>query len=270
MPKDLTDQWKNVDRAFSKQSTHFDEDDSSNPILQEWRQRIYAHVDKFLKPNSKILELNAGTGIDAIRFAEQGHSVRATDLSGGMITKMREKISIAVLTDKITVQQVSFDALDEVEGKFDYVFSNFGGLNCIDDLEKVSRHLPKLLNDGAFVTWVIMPRISPWEWTWILKGKIKTAFRRFNVNGTTARLEGESFTTFYHSLSKIEKSLGPTFRLINTEGLGVISPPPSAENFVKRFQTISYILNRIDRAASRMPLFNRWGDHIIVTFLFRS
>lgn len=270
MPTELTDQWKNVDRAFSKQSTHFDEDDFSNPILQEWRQRIYAHVDKFLKPDSKILELNAGTGIDAIRFAQQGHSVRATDLSSGMIARLREKILIDSLADKIIAQQVSFDKLDEVEGKFDYGFSNFGGLNCIDDLEKVTMYLPKLLNNGAYITWVIMPRISPWEWTWIFKGKFKAAFRRLNVNGTTARLEGESFTTFYHSLGKIKKSLGPAFKLINAEGLGVISPPPSAENFVKRFRTISNLLNRIDRATSKIPQLNRWGDHVIVTFQFRS
>ncbi|MBI1768796.1 MAG: methyltransferase domain-containing protein [Bacteroidetes bacterium] len=270
MPTELIDQWKNVDQAFSKQSIHFDEDDFSNAILQEWRKRIYKHVDQFIKPNSKILELNAGTGIDAIRFAREGHSVHATDISGGMIKKLKDKISIHSLTNTISIQQISFENIDNVEGKFDYVFSNFGGLNCIDDLKKVTRHLPKLLNEGGFITWVIMPRVSPWEWTWAFKGKFKEAFRRFDRNGTSAHLEGETFTTYYYSSDQIKDCFDSQFQLLKTEGLGIFSPPPSAVNFAKRFRGISNFLNRIDRVASKMYPFNRWGDHVIVTLEFYS
>ena len=38
----------------------------------------------FLAPRSSILELNAGTGEDAVYFAQQGHNVHATDISAGM------------------------------------------------------------------------------------------------------------------------------------------------------------------------------------------
>jgi len=266
MPTELIDQWKNVDRAFSRQSIHFDEDDFSNPILREWRQRIYSHVDQYLKPYSRILELNAGTGIDAIRFAQQGLTVHATDLSIGMIAKMREKISMASLTDKISVQQISFDQLDKVEGKFDYVFSNFGGLNCINDLVKVTRHLPKLLNEGAFITWVIMPRICPWEMMWLFRGKFKEAFRRFKNEGAIAHLEGESFITYYHSFNKIKKAFGSQFALVKTEGLGVFSPPPSALHFIKKFPQANRLMDRIDESLGKKIPFSHWGDHLVITF----
>ena len=249
MLTEVADQRKGVEAAFSKQSVHFDDEDIVNPILQAWRQRIYAHADAFIKPNSKILELNAGTGIDAIRFAKQGHTVHATDISSGMLKRLNEKVSAFSLSDKITVQQVSYEQLDQVRGKFDYVFSNFGGLNCIDDLKKVTRHLPQLLNQDAHVTWVIMPCISPWEWAWLLKGKFKDAFRRFEKNGVMANVEGESFLTYYHSLRAIEKSFDQQFQLIKSKGLGVFSPPPSAQNFVKRFPGVSDFLNKIDRLA---------------------
>jgi ubiquinone/menaquinone biosynthesis C-methylase UbiE len=264
MSSETFDQQKNVNAAFSKQSAHFDEDDLRNPILQAWRQRVYGHVDQFVKPNSKILELNAGTGIDAMRFAELGHEVHATDLSNGMIVKLKEKSS--AMADQITVQQLSFDRLDLVEGKFDYVFSNFGGLNCIEDLKEVTKHLPRLLNPAGFVTWVIMPRIAPWEWVWMLKGNFSGAFRRFKKNGVMAHLEGEFFRTYYHSLREIEKSFGQQFQLVGCEGLGVFSPPPGAEQFIKKFAHISGFLNRIDRTMSKNSPFSGWGDHIIVTF----
>src|SRR5882724_3948019 len=117
MPVEL-DQWQHVNRAFTKQSAHFDEDDFANPILQRWRTRIYKHVDQFISPRSKILELNAGTGIDAVRFAKMGHLVHATDISDGMTAKLAEKASHHLLQEKLTIQQVSFDQLDKVEGKF--------------------------------------------------------------------------------------------------------------------------------------------------------
>ena len=270
MLTEVADQMRNVDAAFSKQSTHFDEEDFSNLILQEWRQRIYNHADAFKKPNSKILELNAGTGIDAIRFAKQGHTVHAIDISDGMIKRLNEKVSALSLSDKITTQQISYEQLNGVDGKFDYVFSNFGGLNCIDDLRKVTKHLPSLLNQNAFVTWVVMPRIAPWEWTWMLKGKFKDAFRRFEKHGVLANVEGETFLTYYHSLRAIEKSFGPKFQLIKSEGLGVFSPPPSASSFVKRFGRVSDFLNRTDRSVSCLFPFNRWGDHVIATFRSRG
>src|SRR5690349_9153645 len=135
MPTEAADRWLAVNAAFSKQSIHFESDDFSNPVLRQWRMRIYSHVSHFIKPDANILELNAGTGLDAAHFASRGHSVHATDISDGMIEKLREKASAQ--PNKITVQQVSFAQLDQVDGKFDYVFSNFGGLNCIKDLREV-------------------------------------------------------------------------------------------------------------------------------------
>ncbi|GHN00391.1 hypothetical protein WSM22_18800 [Cytophagales bacterium WSM2-2] len=262
--------WEQVNKAFSKQSPHFDSDDFVNPVLQHWRTRIYQHVDRFIHPNSKILELNAGTGIDAIRFAQSGHQVHATDLSDGMISTLKTKIAGQSLQNKITIQQVSFEELNKVDGTFDYVFSNFGGLNCSADLDKVTKYLRQLLNKNGIVTWVIMPRITPWEWLWVFRGKPGSAFRRFRKNGAAAHLEGEIFMTYYYSVAEIRKSLSQEFQIIKTEGLGFFSPPPAALNFVKKFPGISSFLEKLDCTTGKLFPFNRWGDHVIVTFSLRD
>ncbi|MBY0433063.1 MAG: class I SAM-dependent methyltransferase, partial [Cyclobacteriaceae bacterium] len=85
--------YANVNRAFTTQSHHYDEDDRDNIILQQWRSHVYRHVEQYLRPKARILELNAGTGIDAVYFALKGNAVLATDLSDGMVGKISEKIA---------------------------------------------------------------------------------------------------------------------------------------------------------------------------------
>jgi ubiquinone/menaquinone biosynthesis C-methylase UbiE len=238
----------------------------ANPILQEWRKRIYAHVQSFLKPGSYLLELNAGTGIDALYFAGQGNRVHATDLSPGMVQEMEKKI-FALGISGISCQQVSFQHLDEVtQGDFDYVFSNFGGLNCIQDLSLVTRHLSKKLKPGGYVTWVIMPTFCPWELSWLLRGKWRQAGRRFQKGGTRAHVEGEYFQTYYHSLADVQRALGRSFELVRSEGLGVFAPPPAAIRFYTNHPFLTRLLKRVDKALKDHFPFHRWGDHIIVTF----
>lgn len=239
-----------VNLAFSTQSAHYDHDDKTNHVLQDLRKQVYAHVERHIRANSRILELNAGTGIDASYFISQGHSVLATDLSDGMIIELKKK--------GIDSKQLSYERLDELKGKtFDYVFSNFGGLNCIDDLNKVTKHLSSLMNPGGFVTFVIMPPTCLWEIA-------SMNFRRFHKEGVMAHIDGHYFRTWYHSLSDIKKAFGGVFQLIESEGLAALSPPPHKTDFS------AYKFSRkIDRIVNRSFPFNRWADHIIVTFRLR-
>jgi len=260
-----------VNAAFSKQSVHYDADDLQNVILNEWRQQVYDHVYQFLKPGKHLLELNAGTGLDALHFVNGGNSVLATDISDGMIHEIERKIQQQSLAKKLSCRQVSYDQLDTIGAQnFDYVFSNFGGLNCINDLSKVTKHLPALLNDGAYVTWVIMPRISLWEMMGLLKGNGKKAIRRFQKNGVMAHLEGEYFFTFYHSLSDIKKSFSSSFRFIKSEGLGVLSPPPHRDDLANKRRGLYKFLRKIDVGIRNVFPFNRSGDHLIVTFQYHK
>lgn len=264
----MVSELQSVNNAFSKQSLHFDEDDANNPVLQRMRQQVYRHVEQYIKPKSKILELNAGTGIDALYFIGRGHHVHATDLSTGMIDQLRIKAKAKNIGQALTVQQLSYTELDKLVGKdFDYVFSNFGGLNCISDSSTVTRHLPSLLKRNGYITFVIMPVICPWEIAGIFRNG-KQALRRFRPQGVLAHLEGEFFQTYYHSLTDIRKSFDSRFRFVRTEGLAALSPQPHNVDFEKRSPRINKLLHRIDsRVRNHFP-FNRWADHLIVTFQY--
>ena len=166
-----------------------------------------------------------------------------------------------------TYQQISVEHLDRLEqDRFEYVFSNFGGLNCLRDLSVVTHHLSEKLIPGAYLTWVVMPPVCPWEWLWVFKGKFRDAFRRFQRGGAMAYLEGEQLQIHYHSHSDIRRALGSSFIPVKSEGLGLFSAPPSAMNFYKNFPGLYRLMSHGDGILSRYFPFNRWGDHIIATF----
>lgn len=257
-----------IQKAFTLQSRNYDILDHANPILDRWRTLVHRHVNEVIKPNSRILELNSGSGLDALRLVKEGHSVLATDIAPGMIEQIKNKIAASGCPERFRVQLCSFEELHQVKGgeKFDFIFSNMGGLNCCPDLTRVTHHIPGLLEKRAYVTWAIMPPFCPWEWLWFLKGK--NGFRRLRKGGTPAHMEGEYFQTFYHSVGSIQKAFGKNFRLVKSEGLGALSPPPSAMDFVRKNPGLTHSLSRMDEAFRHYFPFNRCADHIILTFQY--
>jgi len=261
-----SDQFALVAEAFTRQSSNYDQYEEGNHILKWMRQQVRNHAVGFLKPGDKILELNSGTGIDAEFFAEKGFTIHCTDLSDGMVEQMKSKFSSGKFSDKITIQKCSFTELNKIgDKKFDFIFSNFGGLNCIPDLNEVTKFFPSLLNNKGKVCLVIMPPLCPWELIQSLRGKFKFAVRRLNKNGTLANIEGIIFTTFYFTPGEVMKALGKNFKLQKLEGLAVFTPNPQMTNFSKKFPRLIKALNKLDeKFAGSFPL-NRIGDHFILT-----
>jgi 2-polyprenyl-3-methyl-5-hydroxy-6-metoxy-1,4-benzoquinol methylase len=261
--------FESINRGFSKQSLHYDEEDLSNPILVWMRNRVRKHVERYLKPYDRILELNAGTGLDATYFAKNGFRVHATDLSKGMVNKINEKITTNNLAGLLTAQQLSFTELEHViNGPFQYLFSNFGGLNCVPDLNEITWEISKLLTVGAYVTLVIMPPVCPWEILSIFKGNGKLAFRRFNKKGSLAQLEGEEFLTWYFSPTDVTSAFGNEFRVVALEGLASVCPPPYKKQFAVKYPALFKMLSKMDEGLSNIWPFNRWADHFIITLQY--
>ena len=259
-----------INRAFSKQSLGYDLSEKNNRIIRDMRRQVYAHVERYLKPQSRMLELNAGTGVDALYFSSRGHDVHATDLSDGMINQIRLKASEKKHAGRLTVEQLSFEHLDRLDGNnFDYVFSNFGGLNCCRDLSLVTQHLSTVLRPDAYITWVIMPPVCLAELLWCLKGNWTKAARRFTKNGSVAHVEGEHFRTYYHSLNDVRTAFGRSYNLIQSEGLAALSPQPHHSSFATTSPGIYSALRKVDKVFRNHWPFNRWADHIIVTFQYK-
>ena len=262
-------QFELVNQAFSRQSTRYDAYEENNEILKWMRSQVRAYVMSFLKKGDRILELNSGTGLDAVFFAKHGFHVYATDLSNGMISQLRKKVERFGLQNRITVQQCSFTRLEKIpQHNYDHVFSNFSGLNCIPNLSVVAKQLPRLLKPDGFVTVVVMPRVCPWELALILRGHFQTAIRRLRPNGILAHIEKVYFYSYYFTPRQVLNSFGPDFKKLRLRGFGSLSPPSYMENFPRRYPSLYRFLTALDEHIARLPPFTSWADHFVLTLQY--
>ena len=256
-------------QAFNKQSSVFDEIYAENVIVAYKRKRVREHVLRFLSPESNILELNAGTGDDAIFFARQGHHVHATDIAEDMQQKLRLKALKHNLNDLISTEICSYTALENLQkkGPYDFIFSNFAGLNCTPDLDKVLQSLPALLKPGGVVTMVIMPRLCLWETAMVFTGNFKTAFRRFKgKNGTPAHIEGVHFLCWYYHPKFLIKQLKGKLELLDLEGLCTLVPPSYFEQFPRKHAGLLKWLQKWESRLKRKWPWRYTGDYYIISF----
>jgi SAM-dependent methyltransferase len=266
----MDDHFSQVALGFSGKARIYDVFGQDHPNLTRMRQIVYAHVRRFLQPGDRMLELNAGTGTDAAYFAGLGHPVHATDLAPGMVAAIAEKAADARLGGRLTCQQVSFTQLEEVAaGPYQYVYSNFGGLNCVPDLAGVARGLPRLLVPGGRITWVIMPPVAPWELALVFKGQPGLAFRRLHKGGVVAHVAKAHFQVYYFTPRQVLGWLGPDFRPLALEGLAIFTPPADRKDFALRHPRLYAALARLDGALAAVPPFNGMGDFVILTAEYR-
>lgn len=255
--------------AFSKQAAVFDAIYAENTIVQYKRERVRTQLTKYLSANNFILELNSGTGEDAIWLAQQGHCIHATDISVGMQEVLQQKVKVFLLDNKITNERCSFTELKRLQqkGPYDMIFSNFAGLNCTDELDKVLQSFSSLLKPGGIVTLVLLPKFCLWEFLLLFKGKVKTAFRRFSGDkGTKAHVEGTYFNCWYYNPSFIIKQLENEFTLLTIEGLCTIVPPSYIEGFAEKHPKIySFLAAKENKWKSKWP-WKFIGDYYVISF----
>jgi hypothetical protein len=221
--------------AFSKQSVIFDEIYSPNKIIQYKRERVRAVV---------------------------------TDIANGMLNELTKKVTQKGLTNKISVEQCSYTSLNELKdkGPYQFIFSNFAGLNCTDQLEQIMDSFPPLLVPGGIVTMVLLPPFCLWELALALRGNFKAAFRRFNSkHGAQAHIEGQYFKCWYYTPSMVTKYAESKFDVLRVEGLCTIVPPSYFEHFAdKHPKTFSWLKKAEERNKSKWPWKNI-GDYYIIT-----
>ena len=266
----MENKFDTIAEAFSRTAEKYDSFASDHPHQTRMRKKVYSHLQHFVPIGSRILELNAGTGTDAVELAQRGYIIHATDIAPGMLQRLQDKVQTLGLSEKITYQQCSFTELDQIEGSpYDAIFSNLGGLNCVPDPSPVIAQLPQVLRPNSIVTWVLMPPVCLWEMAEIFRGHPRLAFRRFAPHGTRAHLEGLHFTVYYFTPEKVLQWFGQDYQCLAIDGLSVITPTAESKNFAKRYPRLYRTLSWLDdRLAPRRP-WRGWGDFFIITLRYR-
>lgn len=230
-----------------------------------YRRAVWRWTDSAFRPGQRILELNCGTGEDALHLARRGVRVLATDASAGMLDVAREKVSAAGLAGAVEVRELAIEQLDglarEFGGQFDGGLSNFGGLNFVADLPPVSRALAALLRPGARLVLCLVGPLVPWEWAWFIgQGQPRKAFRRLSPGGVLWK----GVRVRYPSPHRIRRAFEREFRAVRTGGLGVLLPPPYTEGWASRHPRLIALLDRWERRLEGAPLAAWLGDHCLI------
>ena len=255
--------------AFTKQSVIFDQLYAGDSIIEYKRQRVREHILKNARPGCYMLELNCGTGEDALYFAKRGYNIHATDISPGMLDVFRKKLDNAQYTGNISIEECSFTDLEHLNNRkqFDYIYSNFGGLNCTGELDKVLQSLNGLLRPGGIITVVIVSKFCLWETLLIFKGRFKTAVRRFfSGKGRKAHVEGVYFKCWYYSPSFVKRNLAPNFESIGTEALCSIVPPSYFENFAFKHPRLYELFKKQENKLKDKWPWKYMGDYFIASY----
>jgi hypothetical protein len=151
---------------------------------------------------------------------------------------------------------------------FDGAFSNFGALNCVEDLPQLARNLAALLKPGATALLCWMGPCCLWEVIWYLgRGDPRKAFRRFRRGGVTARLaQGTSIRVHYPSVRSLARTFSPEFQLKSIRGIGVSVPPSYLEPWANRFPHLFGLSVRADLVLGRCFGFRSLADHVLLEF----
>lgn len=255
---------------FDHIASSYDSSFTKTPIGQLQRRQVWNYLEKITLELTglDILELNCGTGEDAVLFSEKGFNIVATDVSEEMLKVTQEKVQQYSMQNKISSQYLDLDSFDDslFEKKFDLVFSNFGGLNCINpaSLQKLLDKLPSILSpQGRFVA-VIMPKFCLWESVYFLsKLKFKNAFRRWTKESVDAGLEGAMVKTWYFSPSQLKK-WATKFSVVAKKPVGLALPPSYLQQFFSRHKRFLSTLNNLEKKINTWSVLAGMADHYLI------
>ena len=251
---------------FDYASKQDDDTFTFSNIGKAQRKRVFTYVNPLLKTGQKlrVLELNCGTGEDAIHFSKLGHHVIATDVSEGMISVAKAKKN----ADKVAfrVQDINLLSTTSFDQKFDLIFSNFGGLNCLakTQLEQFLKKAHNLLTPNGKLIMVIMPKKCLWETLYFsVKGDFKKANRRNTNQSLEVHVDGVPVKTWYYNPKEILSLTKKEFTVNKIKPIGLDIPPSYLENSILAKKPLLSIFKGIDNLATNSFLA-KYADHFLI------
>ncbi|MBL8162581.1 MAG: class I SAM-dependent methyltransferase, partial [Anaerolineae bacterium] len=250
----------------------YDADFTQSVIGRYLRDRVHERLTLHFPAGSHVLELGCGTGEDALRLAERGVRVLATDASEGMLQRAREKTAGNPLVrvkqlDLRTVTDPRLDA-ENIEWQFDGAFSNFGPLNCLESYLPLARWLAPLIKPGGIVAFGMMSPCCLWEPLWHgLHGDLNTATRRWRKS-TPFQVAGsaEAITIRYPSIRRLAREFYPRFIRRTVYPLGLFLPPSDVYGVIEKRPALLRTLLRLEQRFGQWGALAAFADHYWIEF----
>lgn len=256
-------------RAFDHVADAFDDRFGGWASVAAQRSVVRGDLLRAFGPGASLLEIGGGTGEDALWLAAQGRRVLMTDVSPRMVQRARAKFAGREGLRAEVAAAEDLAAFDPGGERFDGVYSNFAGLNCVVDLDPVAQGLARLVKPGCMAVLVLFGTFCPGEW--VVEGfrrRPAAMVRRFRRGPVPAQLGGNAFALRYFTTRELAAAMAPWFAFAGRRGIGVFVPPSAAEPWITRHPRLLGGLEALDRGLSR-PLAGL-GDHVLHRFVRRA
>jgi SAM-dependent methyltransferase len=254
--------------AFDSIAPGYDDLFTRSMIGRAQRGAVWEVLFDIFEEGAHILELNCGTGEDALFLARHDMSVVACDGSEGMIRTARKRLQKEDPDAPIQFELLPTEHLAQLRSStlFDGALSNFSGLNCVSDLHQVAWNLASLVTPHAPVLLCLSTRFCLVETLWfLLHGNFRKAFRR-TPGVAHAKVSGYMVKVHYPTLRAVKRSFSPCFRLRSCTGIGIAVPPSYLEPMMRKHPRLLDLLHWVDKRISRLPLLRIMGDHMLLHF----
>jgi len=242
--------------AFDRLASGYDRLWTRSAVGRLQREAVWRHVAPLFEPGQAILDLGCGTGEDALRLMEAGLRVRGIDASGEMAR---------IASDRgVDAEQFSIEDCGFLGGSFDAALSNFGALNCVEDIEALRAPLARLVRPGGYLVICVIGRFCAWETAWaLLRGQTAKAFRRWRKSAMSSL----GIRVFYPSRRRLENAFRPAFTLLDWRGIGCAVPPSYVTGLS---DGVLRKLDAFDRRAAHWPFLRGLSDHRLFVFVRNS
>jgi ubiquinone/menaquinone biosynthesis C-methylase UbiE len=239
--------------AFDQLASRYDQLWTRSTIGHLQREAVWRHIGDLLKSGQRALDLGCGTGEDALRLKQRGLRVRAIDASPEMVRIARDRgVDAGVLP---------IERSGDLNQTFDVVLSNFGALNCVEDLASLREPLARLIAPGGYLLICVIGRCCLWETVWSLsRAQPAKAFRRWR----SSVMSSLGIRVFYPSRKYLEAAFHPRFTLLSWRGIG-LSVPPSYVTGLSDDRLAR--LDRFDRRVAHWPILRAVSDHRLFVFI---
>jgi ubiquinone/menaquinone biosynthesis C-methylase UbiE len=250
--------------AFSAVASGYDDAFSRRPHVLLVRMQVQALMKTWFPPKGVVLELGCGTGEDALFLKSQHFRVIASDISLDMLRTAKEKSSR--LGYDIDFLQLAAESLQAVkEQSCNAILSNFGGLNCVEDIDRVLNICHGILQERGVVILCLMNNRSFWKMMIDLsRGRFPVLFLGADQAGVNASVGTHSIRIWYHSIHQLKHRAGGRFTIRKIVGLNILTPPPGAVTIRSRHPVLMKFLESIERRIASFPLLSRLGDHFVI------
>jgi ubiquinone/menaquinone biosynthesis C-methylase UbiE len=252
---------------FDAIAEQYDEDFTWSSIGQAQRRAVWKELARTFLGGERILEIGCGTGIDACFLAGRGVRVVACDSSSQMVAVTARRVQEGGFQKFVRPILLRAERVSEVAANplFDGAFSNFGALNCIENLREFAGELARLLKPGATVVLCWMGPYCLWEMIWYFaEGKRNKAFRRLQRDGVIAKIaDGAFIRVQYPSVHELSRAFTPDFRLQSVKGIGVAVPPSYVEPWARSHPHLLRLCERADTVLGRVPVVRTFADHVL-------